>query len=336
MSVERQFFEAMLENPEDLDLRLVLADWYLEHDDPRGEFIQVQIALDRLPPGHWWRSDIEDRQRELLSKHRKEWDAPLHRHLNASRIKGHVHSRRGLVRGWRYQRGFVEHLSVDALTLMNAFDAFLPLGPLRSLRLWNVGRALSRLCRFEGLSRFVKLDFRHNDLGDAGLQMLLASPHLHRAEELCLVDLGLTDDSVEMLAAHPNLPALRRLVVSQNRFSHQGWEQLLRECRSATVEHENGNRPLMKMPRHRDVIEPEFTSYDDEILYEAGHIDTEGKRQVDGEWVEGYDEYDGFEEFDEEGLKHLGGYLDADQSNRWIGPNREKDYRRDEGDEEDP
>ena len=82
----------------------------------------------------------------------------------------------------------------------------------------------------------------------------------------------------------------------------------------------------MKTPRIHDVSEPEFVSYDDEILYDAGHIDTEGKRQVDGEWVEGYDEYDGFQEFDEDALKHLGGYLDADQSDRWIGPNLEPDF----------
>lgn len=334
MSVERQFLEAMMKDPEDLDLRLVLADWYQEQDDPRGEFIQVQIALDRLPSGHHWRVDIEDRERELLSENRKAWDAPLHRHLNATRIKGQIHVRRGLVRGWKYQRGFVEHLSVDAAALMDSFDAFLPLGPLRSLRLWNVRGVLSRLCRFEGLSRFVKLDLRHNELGDFGLQKLLECPHLIRVEELSLVDCGLTDQSMEMLAAHPNLPALKRLVLSQNPFSVQGWEELLRACRTVEVRHENGNRPLMKRPRKRDVIEPTFESYDDEILYESGHIDAEGKCLVDGEWVEGYDAYDGFVEFDEDGLKHLGGYVDADKSNRWIGPNWEPDYDRDPWDEE--
>jgi uncharacterized protein (TIGR02996 family) len=335
MNVERQFLEAMMQDPEDLDLRLVLADWYQEHDDPRGEFIQVQVALDRLPLGHRWRGDIEDREQELLSEHRKAWDAPLYRHLNTTRLKGQVHSRRGLVRGWGYRRGFVEHLSVDAATLMDSFDAFLPLGPLRSLRLWNVRSVLSRLCRFEGLSRFVKLDLRHNELGDAGLKMLLDSPHLGRVEELSLVDVGLTDQSVECLAAHANLPAFKKVLVSQNAFSFQGWEELLRQSRTAEVRHENGHRPLMKMPKRRDVIEPEFESYDDEILYEEGHIDTEGKCQVEGEWVEGYDAYDGFEEFDEDGLKYLGGYGDADQSDRWIRPNHEPEYDRTPWDEED-
>lgn len=334
MSVERQFLEAMIEDPEDLDLRLVLADWYQERDDPRGEFIQVQIALDRLPLRHWWRSDIEDRERELLSEHRKSWDAPLHRHLNNTRLKGQVHSRRGLVRGWKYHRGFVEHVSVDAATFLESFDAFLPLGPLRSLRLWNVRNVLSRLCRFEGLSRFVKLDLRHNELGDQGLGLLFDSPHLGRVEELCLVDTGLTDESIEALAAHPNLPALKRLVVSQNRFSFAGWAELLQQCRTVEVSHENGNRLLMKKPRKQEAIEPESLSYDDEILYDSGHMDTEGKCQVDGEWVEGYDQYAGFEEFDEEGLKHLGGYLDADKSDRWIGPNQEPDYDRNLSEEE--
>lgn len=99
------------------------------------------------------------------------------------------------------------------------------------------------------------------------------------------------------------------------------------------VEHENGTEPLRRYlneaPGRR-----EFIAYDDEILYESGRIDTEGKRQVDGEWVEGYDEYDGFAEFDEDGLRHLGGYTDEDRSDGWIGPNREPEVRRDAWEED--
>ena len=334
MSVEQQLLEAMMADPEDLEVRMVLADWYQEYGDPRGEFIQVQIALDRLPRFHWWRSDIEDRERELLAENRKRWDAPLHRHLSQTALKGKIHSRRGLVRGWKYRRGFVEHLSIDAATLMDSFDPFLSLGPLRSLRLWNVRKVLSRLSRWKNLSRFVSLDLRHNNIGDAGLRSFLKSPNLGRLEELILVDTGLTDQSAEWLISAESPPALKRLVLSQNHFSREGWLWLSGRF-GPVLEHENGTTPRLVRARSRDRLEPEFLSYDDEILYDSGHIDTEGKRQVDGEWVEGYDEYDGFEEFDEDGLRYLGGYTDADQSDRWIGPNREPDFQREPWEEED-
>lgn len=70
-------------------------------------------------------------------------------------------------------------------------------------------------------------------------------------------------------------------------------------------------------------------SYDDGILYDSGRVDPEDKREVEGEWVEGYDEYEGFEEFDEDGIRYLGGYQDSRKSNRWLGSNREPERRRD-------
>ncbi len=334
MSLESQLFQAMLDAPEDLDLRLVFADWYREHGDPRAEFIQVQIALDRLPRQHSWRAEMENRQRELLKEYRKVWDAPLHQLLNQSSLKGLVRSRRGLVRGWKYRRGFVEHLSVDAGTLMSSFDTFRQLGPLGSLRLWNVPNVLGPLSRWRALSRFAKLDLRHNRLGDAGLAGLLKSRYLENAQELGLVDAGLTDLSLDMLLAEGRLPGLKRIVLSQNPFSRDGWERLLFRF-GDKLEHENGNLPLTSYLKKSERPEPEFLSYDDEILYDDGHIDTQGKRQVDGEWVEGYDEYEGFEEFDEDGLKHLGGYPDYEKSDYWIGPNNEPDYRPEEWEEED-
>lgn len=333
MSVEHRLFQAIMDDPDNMDLRMVIADWYQEQGDPRGEFIQVQIALDRLPRDHIWRAEMQVRERDLLAEHRKEWDAPLHRRLNQTRFKGQVHSRWGLIRGWEYRRGFVEHLSGDAASVIDSIDTFLELGPLCSLRLWNVKPVLSRLARWEGLARFAKLDLRHNELGDVGIQKFLTSPYLINLHELCLVDAGLTDLSLESLTAAGRLPALQRLVLSQNQFSREGWERLLFRFEE-TLEHENGNQPLTSYLKRYDDREPEFESYDDGILYDSGHMHTEGKREVDGEWVEGYDEYEGFEEFDEDGLRYLGGYHDAERSDDWIGPNREPDYEKDDGEDE--
>lgn len=333
MSVEHRLFQALMDDPDNIELRMVIADWYQEQGDPRGEFIQVQIALDRLPRDHSWRPEMKVRERDLLTEHRKEWDAPLYRQINATPFKGQVRSRRGLIRGWEYRRGFVEHLGGDAASVMDSIDTFLGLGPLCSLRLWNVAPVAARLARWEGLSRFTNLDLRHNDLGDVGIQGILMSPHLMNLQVLRLVDTGLTDLSLDRLTAEDQLPALRRLVLSQNHFTREGWERLLFRF-GEKLEHENGHQPLTSYLNQSVEMEPEFESYDDEVLYDSGRIHTEGKRQVDGEWVEDYDEYEGFEEFDEDGLKYLGGYQDAERADDWIGPNHEPDFENDGREEE--
>ena len=44
--IGREHFElAIIDSPDDLNLRLVYADWLEEHGDPRGEFIRVQCEL---------------------------------------------------------------------------------------------------------------------------------------------------------------------------------------------------------------------------------------------------------------------------------------------------
>lgn len=39
------FQRAILANPADFTLKLVYADWLQEHDDPRAEFVRVQVEL---------------------------------------------------------------------------------------------------------------------------------------------------------------------------------------------------------------------------------------------------------------------------------------------------
>src|SRR5262249_54663243 len=39
------FRRAILASPADTTLKLVYADWLQEHDDPRAEFVRLQVAL---------------------------------------------------------------------------------------------------------------------------------------------------------------------------------------------------------------------------------------------------------------------------------------------------
>jgi uncharacterized protein (TIGR02996 family) len=65
MDQEQAFLQAMLEDPRDLALRLIFADWLEEHDDPRGELLRLSHHLTQATdqPN---RKEMEDRLRALL------------------------------------------------------------------------------------------------------------------------------------------------------------------------------------------------------------------------------------------------------------------------------
>jgi uncharacterized protein (TIGR02996 family) len=73
----RALEDALAEDPDDLAAHSAYADHLAELGDPRGEFIQVQLALER--PGL---DDAEcprliGREKDLLARHEREWLGPL-------------------------------------------------------------------------------------------------------------------------------------------------------------------------------------------------------------------------------------------------------------------
>src|SRR5262249_21919379 len=65
--------QAVREDPHDRAGHAALADWLAEHGDPRGEFMQGQLALqdEAVPPAR--RKQLKEREKALLKKHEKEW-----------------------------------------------------------------------------------------------------------------------------------------------------------------------------------------------------------------------------------------------------------------------
>jgi uncharacterized protein (TIGR02996 family) len=65
MDQEQAFLQAMLEEPRDLTVRLIFADWLDEHDDPRGELLRLSHHLTQ-ETDQPYRKQMEDRLRALL------------------------------------------------------------------------------------------------------------------------------------------------------------------------------------------------------------------------------------------------------------------------------
>jgi uncharacterized protein (TIGR02996 family) len=70
------FLQAVLAEPDDDAPRLIFADWLEERGDPRGAFIRLQCALERIGPVDPARLDLEDEAGDLLHQNEEEWTAP--------------------------------------------------------------------------------------------------------------------------------------------------------------------------------------------------------------------------------------------------------------------
>lgn len=79
--------DEVLRAPHDDAVRLVYADWLLEHGDPRGEFIRCQLSDSAA---------AQARARELLEVHERSWVAPLP----------------VPVEQWTFRRGFLDSVRV--------------------------------------------------------------------------------------------------------------------------------------------------------------------------------------------------------------------------------
>ncbi len=110
----RDIFEKALQaNPDDLAGWCAYADYLVEQDDPRGEFMQTQIALEDESLSKDERDVLKKKERALLKKHRTEWLgelAPLV--LEDATPSRPANVAAGFTRGWLTELSF-KRLSVN-------------------------------------------------------------------------------------------------------------------------------------------------------------------------------------------------------------------------------
>jgi uncharacterized protein (TIGR02996 family) len=123
------FEQSILDHPDDVSSYAAFADWLSEQGDPRGEFIQVQLALEDESRSTEDRAELQKREHDLLARHEREWLGALAAHLLPH--KEHA---------WR--RGFLASLRAQYLTM--SFAQALAAEPaarfLRELRVFGEAR----------------------------------------------------------------------------------------------------------------------------------------------------------------------------------------------------
>jgi uncharacterized protein (TIGR02996 family) len=124
--------KAVRDNPDDLAAHAALADLLSEHGDPRGELIQVQLALedDKRPAAE--RKALQKREKKLLQTHGREWLGSLAPYLlDQEGIPEYLQGTQQYQ--FQFARGRLDYLRVPDLKV--AFARVLAAAPeARSLR----------------------------------------------------------------------------------------------------------------------------------------------------------------------------------------------------------
>jgi len=218
MTENEHFLHAILESPDDDQLRLIYADWLEERGEARGEFIRVQIHRATLAPDSPAHLALLTREKELLAQHEQDWLGPL-------RLPG-TH--------WEFQRGFVEKGAIPFWEFPLHAEQLFAQAPLRHLRFLGINHAVSwrdddwrklaQLAQSPYMARPIGLSF--SGLNDRALRLLLDSPHLRSLRELDLESNRLSEEAIRALAGANHLTQLARLNLSYNPIGDLGAQLL--------------------------------------------------------------------------------------------------------------
>lgn len=222
--MKQKLLQGVLDAPADDGVRLVYADYLMEQDDPRGEFIATQVRIaGSLNPA----SRKAERQREqaLWRKHEAEYTA----HLAPLRHEFE----------WVFRRGFVDEIEGDGEAFVGVCDQIFSTEPICRLTLRDVDDStlqalldkgiVGRLCNLslqgqlsssikllaesEQLASLRRINLARCSLNDKSILALAGSPYL-TCESLTLNHNPIGDPSARALASCSQLAACTQLFVA--------------------------------------------------------------------------------------------------------------------------
>jgi uncharacterized protein (TIGR02996 family) len=203
--------DAILDNPDSDEARQVYADQLIANNDPRGEFILLDIAL-AGPLSIRKREQLAARRAQLLKDHAKAW-------WPYSVAQTRVH------------KGFLQAVH-GSWKQINAIAAQLfAAEPVTEVNVSVGGKDLGALLKASWLPRIHRLILRGID-GDEGFTMLAASPQLANLRALNVTGNEIGSDAFAGLENGDALPRLENLCLTANPIGDEGiaglaqWKQL--------------------------------------------------------------------------------------------------------------
>ncbi|MFK7767592.1 MAG: TIGR02996 domain-containing protein [Mariniblastus sp.] len=160
MSSHEIFLSEIVNNPSNMDPRLVYADWLIEKGDPLGEFIQAQIEL---------AGNCTAARKKTLSKIQKSLQPKLS--PNNKLAKQHL-------RKPDYRMGFIEHATIGLQAFIDHGNVLCQQFPLRSVQLTAGSNKMDKLTECAHLKHIEHIDFRSNDFNSESVAKFANCEHL--------------------------------------------------------------------------------------------------------------------------------------------------------------
>ncbi|MFO0810388.1 MAG: TIGR02996 domain-containing protein [Gemmataceae bacterium] len=210
---DEAFLAAILAHPDDDLPRLVYADWLDDRGDPRGEFIRLEIELER----DLLRYDAAAKARlarihELLESNGDVWFANV----------------AGVASDFSHWRGFVDTITLESSAFLRHGADILDRDPIRQVRLSGAWEDAERLAESPLLGRVRELSLRENYLRNLEATIILESPHLHDLLWLDLAGNRFDYRAIEIAAGCRHLASLKTLILSHNNVGSNGTAALAR------------------------------------------------------------------------------------------------------------
>ena len=150
MNKAQQFQKEIAAQPNDVDTRLVYADWLEENGDPLGEFIRVQCQLQEMDIADDRYCDLKSRELQLLRQNNKGWARTI----------------RPLVRDWSYRNGLIDRVCMDAEAFLEHRQTLFQQHPIQYVELRNAYEFLDELAKCEELKKLRGLSFAFCQMGN--------------------------------------------------------------------------------------------------------------------------------------------------------------------------
>ncbi len=220
------FLAAIWKAPEENLPRLIYADYLDERNDPLGQFIRIQCALEDCTISSSRRWELRQFEAEYLSRYGTIWAKPLE----------------GLVTGYAFRRGFIEMVRMEARTFLARAPLLFQLAPVRHIQFLDLGSSaekvfhsswlhqlstltiyaqhggaqLGNLLENISLPRLTTFNLGRNSLGSLGLRYLMRSEGFPALETLYLHENEISDSGTELITRSKYFPKLKRLHLEQN------------------------------------------------------------------------------------------------------------------------
>lgn len=202
----QQFIDAILEDPHDLQARLVFADFLEESGDPRAELIRVQLEQQGRLLHDPERKRLRAKELKLLKQYGKFGSLPdVAKELSAC-------------------GGFPDAMEITVQRFLNHADEIFASAPIRQVVFRGQSKKIDLLAESPYLKNLASLTLKNHDSAPAKFQKLLTNPCLTNLDSLDISGDWITPEILQTVATHPNFVGLKSLEVALYSFGNESDE----------------------------------------------------------------------------------------------------------------